>query len=758
MPRQLLILLAIGPLAGGIQASELPEFTGSDACRGCHRDQFEAWQGSHHRQAMQPATDATVLGDFTDAEFNYAGVTTRFFRHEGRFMVRTDDATGALQDFAISHTFGVYPVQQYLVAFPDGRYQALGIAWDSRPADQGGQRWFHLYPGEAVDHEDELHWTGALQNWNFMCADCHSTNLQKNYRSASDRFETTWSEISVGCEACHGPGSNHVAWATRPAAERAGATGRGLAFLLDERAGVQWAMNAETGNARRSRPNAHRREIEVCASCHSRRGIIREGAAREASFLDHYLPALLTEGLYHADGQILDEVYVWGSFVQSRMHAAGVTCSDCHDPHSQQLRAPGDAVCAQCHLPATYATATHHHHPPSSAGARCVNCHMPETTYMVVDPRRDHSMRIPRPDHSLREGTPNACSRCHTEQPVQWAAERFAAWYPQARALYQAWGPVFSRARAGDATAGRDLAGLVTAPEIPAIVRATAVLELRAYLDQTTAPALQSAARDPSPLVRMAAARAMDVLPVESALPFSAHLLQDDYLAVRSQAARLLAGAPRAQMNPAGADLLARAMAEYAATQELNADRAESLLNLGILQASLGEGVQAERYYRQALKRNPAFVPAYINLADLYRTQGMNAQAIATLQGALGSLPDTAPLEHALGLALVRGGRLPEALTALQRAAALEPENPRYAYVYAVALHSSGRAEAAVATLEGAHRDHPGDRDILFALAAFNRDLGRTEAALGWANRLLALDPADGRALQLRQSLEGPVK
>jgi len=367
------ILLCLASSAGPAHAQD---FAGSEACHACHQAEFDAWQGSHHQQAMQAATDATVLGDFGDAAFTYSGVTTRFFREQGRFMVRTDNAKGALQDFEIRYTFGVYPLQQYLVVMPDGRYQALGIAWDSRPAAQGGQRWFHLYPGEQIGHDDELHWTGAQQNWNFMCADCHSTNLQKGYAAKNDTFETTWSEISVGCEACHGPGSAHIAWAGRPEAERAGTTHKGLSFLLDERDGVRWAMDQDTGNAQRSAPNSARREIEVCASCHSRRGIIREGAAREASFLDHYLPALLTEGLYHADGQIRDEVYVWGSFLQSRMYAAGVTCSDCHDPHSQQLRAPDDGVCLQCHASAKFAQVEHHHHPPESAGARCANCHM----------------------------------------------------------------------------------------------------------------------------------------------------------------------------------------------------------------------------------------------------------------------------------------------------------------------------------------------------------------------------------------------
>ena len=162
---------------------------------------------------MQEATQATVLGDFADASFTQYGVTSKFFRKDGRFFVRTDGADGALADFEVKYTFGVHPLQQYLIGFPDGRMQALSIAWDARPREQGGRRWFHLYPDERIDHHDPLHWTRLSQNWNFACAECHSTNLRRNYDAQGDRFATTWSDLSVGCESCHGPGSDHVTWA-----------------------------------------------------------------------------------------------------------------------------------------------------------------------------------------------------------------------------------------------------------------------------------------------------------------------------------------------------------------------------------------------------------------------------------------------------------------------------------------------------------------------------------------------------------------
>jgi predicted CXXCH cytochrome family protein len=344
-------------------------FAGTQVCAECHAAQHAAWQGSHHDLAMQEATDATVLGDFNDAEITAQGVTSRFFRRDGQFVVRTDGADGKPADFVIHYTFGIEPLQQYLVEFPDGRLQALGLAWDARGQEQGGQRWFHLYPDQAVDHAHPLHWTGPEQNANYQCIDCHVTGYQKNYDPAADRFASSWAEIDVACEACHGPGARHVAWAKGTETLAEGDLSFGLAVLLHDRKGVSWQMDPATGIARRSKPPAASTELEVCAGCHARRGALRDGKAGQARFLDYHLPAFLTEPLYYPDGQIREEVYVWGSFLQSRMHAAGVSCSDCHDPHSNRLRAPGSQVCATCHAPAKFAVTAHHGHPADSAGA-----------------------------------------------------------------------------------------------------------------------------------------------------------------------------------------------------------------------------------------------------------------------------------------------------------------------------------------------------------------------------------------------------
>jgi len=262
-------------------SAEAATFVGSETCAGCHRAEAELWRGSQHKRAMDHATDKSALGDFNDATFAYYGLTSRFFRHDGKFLVETDAPDGKLATFEIKYTFGVDPLQQYLVEFPDGRLQALPLAWDSRPKDKGGQRWFHIHPNEEIRHDDYLHWTRLNQNWNYMCAECHSTGVRKNYDAAKDRYATTWSEISVGCETCHGQGSDHVAWAReqqswRPFGRRADPT-EGLRVRFDERQDITWPIDPRTGNAtRRIAPATLRKQVETCGLCHARRGQISE--------------------------------------------------------------------------------------------------------------------------------------------------------------------------------------------------------------------------------------------------------------------------------------------------------------------------------------------------------------------------------------------------------------------------------------------------------------------------------------------------
>jgi hypothetical protein len=255
--------------AGASAASS--QWVGAKACVECHAREDRLWRGSFHDLAMQPASAATVAGRFDGATFTYAGTTSSFFRKGDAYVVRTDGPDGALRDYPVKWAFGARPLQQYVVAFPRGWFQLPSIAWDARPVHQGGQRWFHLYPDDKVDHRDALHWTGPAQNWNYMCAECHSTNLQKRYTAASDTFDTTFSEVNVSCEACHGPGGAHVDWARRVKAGQPSSDPRmGLVFAL-KTTKDGWPILPGTSIARRVVPIDSRVEVETCGRCHARR-------------------------------------------------------------------------------------------------------------------------------------------------------------------------------------------------------------------------------------------------------------------------------------------------------------------------------------------------------------------------------------------------------------------------------------------------------------------------------------------------------
>jgi tetratricopeptide (TPR) repeat protein len=720
-----LFMLAITVLAGvwlacwkspdAGQVSEQPasrmeaSYVGRQACAGCHAEQDRLWQGSHHDLAMQEAGEGTVLGDFRGAEFKKDGVVSRFFRRDGHYFVRTDGPDGGVADFEIKYAFGFTPLQQYLVELPGGRLQALSIAWDSRPKEQGGQRWFHLYPNEKIDYKDELHWTKRSQNWNYMCAECHSTNLQKNYDPASRTYRTAASEIDVACEACHGPGSDHVAWAEhKPGFERIDAGTRGLTVLLNERQEIQWTIDPASGNAHRSIPRSSDREVQVCARCHARRAQLA-GDYRHGPLMDTHLPSLLQETLYHADGQIEGEVYEYGSFLQSRMHAAGVTCSDCHEPHSLKLRVPGNGVCLQCHGQNKYDTEKHHFHAAGPGGTQCVNCHMPARTYMVVDPRRDHSFRVPRPNLSVRLGTPNACGNCHANKPARWAADKVRQWYGHDPKGYQNYAEALHAARTGSTDAEARLLALLRDKDQPAIARASAAAELGHWLSENSLPALAGALGDTDPQVRAAAVEALASLPPDQLWQLAHPLLRDPARAVRMLAASALAGISAEQVPTGERADFGRAIDEYLASLRFNADEPAAQINLGNFHAARGEFAEAEQSYREALAIDPDWLPAYVNLADLYRQTNRDREGEALLREGMARQPKAAVLHHSLGLLQVRQKHLPEALASLKRAMELAPDDARFSYVYAVALHGAGHTREAKATIEASLKRAPGD-------------------------------------------------
>jgi predicted CXXCH cytochrome family protein len=744
-------------------AAPAPAFVGSETCAGCHGAEASLWHGSQHAHAMAHASDKTVLGDFNNASFDYYGVRSRFFRKDGKYLVETDGPDGKLATFEVKYTFGIDPLQQYLVEFPDGRIQALSLAWDSRDAAHGGQRWFHLYPNEDIKHDDVLHWTKLNQNWNFMCAECHSTGVRKNYDAATDRFATSWAEISVGCEACHGQGSRHIAWAHDrnswwPVRGKDDPT-KGLLVRFDERDGVTWRRDPKTGNPQRNfSPALVRKEVETCGLCHARRGEFAENWTPGRPLSDTHVVSLLAHGLYEADGQMRDEVYNYGSFKQSKMFAAGVTCSDCHEPHGARLRVPGDGVCLQCHAPEKYASVQHSHHDNPGATVTCASCHMPSRTYMVVDRRHDHSFRIPRPDLSAKLGTPNACNDCHGDKTPEWAAAAIERWYGSEREGFQHYASAFHAAAEARADAARLLAAVAVDRDAPAIARASALTALAPYLSAASVDLAKAGLADPDPLVRVGALDMLQNAPPAQVWPIAAPLLADPIRGVRIKAAELLAAVPAANQPPADRERFAKAAAEFVAAQQLNADRPEARSTLGNFYTRSGRFAEAESEYKAALRLSPNYAPAAINLADLYRALHRDDDAEKVLRDAIAASPDDAGLHYALGLTLTRLKRPTEALEELRRAAALQPERSRYAYVLGVALHSQGDADAGIAVLKDNLTRHQEDRDTLSALIGFNRDAGNFTEALRYARQLALVTPDDPNLPALIDELSRQAK
>ncbi len=749
-------------------------YVGAAICGECHQKELALWQGSHHDLAMQEASPETVLGDFDGAELLAHGIRSRFFRRDGRFMVHTDGPDGELRDYAVRYTFGWYPLQQYLIELPGGRVQSLGLAWDSRSEALGGQRWFHLYPDASMDHRHPLHWTARDQIWNYQCADCHSTDLQKRYDPARDVYDTRYAEINVACEACHGPGLNHVAWARAQTTTRApaaaatvdtlagdpvtDAAGRGLLVDLKDRDGGTWQLDPQTARPVRSVARTSQPELQVCAPCHSRRGRIWQDLVPGDPLHQGFRLSLLEPDLYFPDGQIKDEVFVYGSFIQSPMYRQGVVCGDCHEPHSLKLRAEGNAVCARCHPATRYDATEHHHHQPGSPGAACGACHMAQRAYMVVDERADHSMRVPRPDLTLKTGAPNACNGCHQDQDAAWAAAAVELWYPDSDRRGPHFGEALHAADTQSPDAAARLLALAGDPAQPPIARASALARLHDQPQELAgAGALMTVRRllaDPDALVRAQAVRLLQYMDLQARVELAWPPLSDPARTVRLEAARVLAPVLRQGIGAKVLEQMGAALEEAMAAERVNADRPEAHLNLGLLAAAAGEAAAAEEAYRTALGLDARFTPARANLADLYRALGRESEAEAELEAGLAADPQSADLHFALGLAQVRGRRLQTAIESLRRAAVLAPGNSRYAYVYAVALDGAGRTAEALPVLASARERDPANRDLLVALIQYHAKLGQHDAAARWFEALAAAAPEDPAIEQLRALVE----
>ena len=707
-----------------------PEFVGSEKCKKCHETAYKEWQGSHHDLAMDVANETTVLGDFSDVRYTdpYNKVTSRFYRQDGKFFVQTEGPDGQPGDFEITHTFGVYPLQQYLVPFSGGRLQCLNIAWDIEK-----KSWYRLPPYEVEGPSDWLHWTKGGQTWNTMCAECHSTRLTKGYDPETGDYQTTWFEIDVGCEACHGAGSKHLQWADKPPFARTQAENYALEVRSD---------NLDTTD-----------QIKMCAPCHSRRFQLGDNLHTEGELLDLMVPQLLNEGLYYPDGQILEEVYVYGSFVQSKMYQHGVRCSDCHNAHSIKPHKEKNALCTQCHQADIYDNKTHHfhkevHNGEPSDGYLCVKCHMSGRIYMGADYRPDHSLRIPRPDLSAKLGTPNACSAqgCHADKSLDWNIEHYTKWYGQSRKPH--YGAVIAAGRAHKLEAEADLIRLAEDSLQPVIVRASALELLQSYPSITSRTTLAKALEEDDALLRYTAIRSLEYFDTETRLKRVAPKLYDPVKAVRMEAAMMLSRLPEEQLRADDREAFRKGLEEYRQAMLYNADLAAQRYNLGNLATNQDLTDEAIGHYRKSIEIDDQFFPAKMNLSLIYNQKGDNGQAETLLREVVEQSPQNFEAAYSLGLLLAEMDKLEDSSTYLKIAAEGMPDYGRAQYNYGLVLLNLARYDQGEKQLIQAIDLEPRNRDYFAALINLYLRADKVAKAILLAQKLLQDDPAHPDALE----------
>jgi tetratricopeptide (TPR) repeat protein len=731
------LLLSISPMLCAAQDMQ---------CHDCHEQQASAWQASHHAKSMQIASPASVLGDFNGGGAAHNDSQFTFSRLAQKYIVDIKNPKLETETYQIQYTFGFTPLQQYLIELPGGKLQALPVAWDSRTQSEGGQRWYDL--------ESDLPWDHYGYTWNTSCAECHSTKLEKNYNLDTQSFSTQWQEINVSCTACHGDADSHNEWLNNE--QPSSVKYAGFSATLAESG--NWALYEGASIASRSSAPPAQQQLSSCAQCHAHRRITDEWALGKT--IDNHLDvSLISPPLYYPDGQIHGEVFVAGSFMQSKMHQAGVVCSNCHEPHSLELLADGNGLCTQCHVPAVFDTPIHHGHAQDSSGSQCVDCHMPTTTYMGVDERRDHRFGIPNPQQTINDNIPNACNQCHIDKSPAWAAKSLVQQSAEP-IVHDRYAGIFSRHDSQQGLATAELHSIINDAALPSIIRASALIRSNISADHESFITTINQLSDDSPLVRMAAVRAFTSQSLNIKKQYLWALSKDRSKLVRLEVAKMLS--PLSTTDPSlGAEQRAHLntlVKEYETALYINADNPATLLNLSSLYLNTQRPQKAEQALRNAIAIDAKYSPAFINLADLYRAQGQHPMSLSTLIDATVLMPNDASLHYALGLAYFRAKDYQRGVAAISVAVTLDAENANYLYLYAVALEQTGESSQAINKLHRFVDEFAGNRQNLELLVRYEIKYGRAAHAVGHLESWLALEPDSEVARQLHQAASRQIR
>ncbi len=627
-------------------------YVGDASCVTCHAKETKLWKGSHHDLAMQIASDSTILGDFNDIKTKIDGVSYFFYKKDKEYYVKIKEVDTSEKEYKITYTFGFTPLQQYLIDFDNGKKQVLRVTWDTIK-----NKWFHQYKGETIQPHDWLHWTNGAQNWNTMCAECHSTNLKKNYFVEKDSFHTTYSSINVSCESCHGPAERHLNWANSKSKSK-----------------NTYILNGKTQNE----------QMNLCAPCHARRVKLTKNLEPGKQFEDQYMVQNLTANYYHGDGQIREEDYVYGSFLQSKMYDEGIKCSDCHDVHSMQLKFKGNKLCLQCHVPADYDNKKHHFHKENTEASQCINCHMTGATYMGNDFRRDHSFRIPRPDQSIKYNTPNACKECHDDKTNQWAANAIKKWYGDKRQEHFSDALLLSTNQNLSLTDRESLDTFINNLQFPEIARAT-VIENLDYSTNNQFNALLIALSDSSAIVRYNALLKFRNTAPQDKVAIALKHMNDSIKLVRIGAAQLTIGFDDNTLGEIDKSNFIKSRSELETMLYSNADFSTGRMQLGDYYLQNNDIKTAIKHYEVALQKDSLLIPVYSNLATAYSLNKEFVKANETL--------DTWIL--------------------------LEPKSSRPHYLKALLSFETNKNEIAIAELNTALKLDPNDTRSLYNLATY---------------------------------------
>ena len=643
------------------------ELLADQACKECHQQQFEDWLDSDHAKAMSKATKGSVLGDFSNTSFEGSSGKAIFSSTNGKFNIMLE-TTDNITQYPVEFTFGHWPLQQYLIPTSNGKYQVFPYAWDSRISAEHGQRWIDIFD-EVTSSSDRLHWLQPLQNWNGMCADCHSTELIRNYSPEVDTFNTQSKVINVSCSACHSLPENHAQQNTEPAT---GITASPSVWQRDDNERI----------AKLVKPAGHTVTMDTCFACHSLRSPMTDGFSSDTSFHDQFTPELLRYPLYHPDGQINEEVFVYGSFMQSKMAAVGVTCTDCHNPHNGKVQQSDNGLCSQCHSEEVFNTSNHHKH-NAGPGAQCVDCHMPAKTYMKVDDRRDHSFHVPNLIISRTFETPLVCDSCHQDKGKAWVDRNFDWSTAPHQDLIDYAGIISGKKNQHSPARWLEL---FYSDHLDDMKRATLISQAR-YLTQINEfERLEPLLKHPNIPIRRATVQLMENYPVLMKQPMLFPMLDDESLSVRLAVTEALTGSRIAkEFEPQFLENLGDLISMY----QQQSWRGEGRLSLSNLYTKLQQTSQdrtfitkAQAELRQAIAIEPYYDIAYINLADIYRALGNEREVFSILTSGIEQIKGSGYLHYSLGLHYIRVRNSTDALQEFMNAYAIDPDNAQFKYAY----------------------------------------------------------------------------